>query len=134
MSVLDKLGSSLAEAIRKIIRAPLVDEATVKELSKDFQRALLQADVNVHLVLKVSKTIEERTLKEKLPPGVDRREHVIKVIYEELTNFLGKEPVKISLETGQSNIFMLVGIQGSGKTTLQWGDLVRYQKLGIVHR
>ena len=130
MSVLDKLGSSLAEAIRKIIRAPIVDEATVKELSKDFQRALLQADVNVHLVLKISKTIEERALKEKLPPGVDRREHVIKVIYEELTNFLGKEPAKISLETGQSNTFMLVGIQGSGKTTSA-AKMARYfQKRG----
>jgi signal recognition particle subunit SRP54 len=73
MSALEKLGSSLAEAIRKIVKAPVVDEATVKELIKDFQRALLQADVNVQLVLDISKRIQDRALEEKLPPGVRRR-------------------------------------------------------------
>ncbi|MBT7914695.1 signal recognition particle protein Srp19, partial [Candidatus Bathyarchaeota archaeon] len=52
--VLDKLGSNLYNAIQKIIKAPVVDEATVKELVKDFQRALLQADVNVALVMELS--------------------------------------------------------------------------------
>ena len=117
MSALEKLGASLAGAIRKIIRVPVVDEATIKQLSKDIQRALLQADVNVHLVLDISTRIQKRALEEKLPPGVSRREHIIKVVYEELTNFLGREPARIQVETGRSNVFMLVGIQGSGKTT-----------------
>ncbi len=131
MSALEKLGNSLTEAMRKILKAPVVDEATVKELVKDFQRALLQADVNVHLVLEISKRIESRALEEKLPPGVNRREHVVKVVYEELTNFLGKEPSKIEVKAGRSNVFMLVGIQGSGKTTSA-AKLARYfQKRGF---
>jgi signal recognition particle subunit SRP54 len=115
MSALEKLGASLTNALRKIIKTPLIDENTVKELVKDFQRALLQADVNVQLVLDLTNRIKERTLKEKLPPGISRRDHVIKVIYEELTKFVGKTPAKIIVEPGRVNIFMLVGIQGSGK-------------------
>ena len=114
---LDRLGSSLTGAIKKLFRAGVVDEAAVKELVRDIQRALLQADVNVKLVLGISKRIEDRALKEKVPPGISRREHVIKVVYEELTRFVGDKPVSIKMEPGKKKIIMLVGIQGSGKTT-----------------
>jgi len=128
---LERFGSSIYDALRKIFRAPVVDEATVKELAKDLQRALLQADVNVQLVLDISKRIEERALKEKVPIGVSRREHVIKVVYEELTRFLGEKPVALKIEAGKRNVLMLVGIQGSGKTTAA-AKLARYfQKRGL---
>ncbi|MGB9959337.1 MAG: signal recognition particle protein Srp54 [Candidatus Bathyarchaeales archaeon] len=128
---LERLGSSLHEALRKIFRAAVVDEAAVKELVRDVQRALLQADVNVQLVLDISKRIEERALKEKVPPGVSRREHVIKVVYEELTRFLGEKPVPLKVEPGKRKVIMLVGIQGSGKTTAA-AKLARYfQKRGL---
>ncbi len=124
---LDKLGSSLYEAMRRVLRAPIVDEAAVKELVKDIQRALLQADVNVQLVLDVSNRIEKRTLEEKLPPGISRREHVVKVVYEELTKFLGEKSATASVEMGKTQVIMLVGIQGSGKTT-SVAKLARYYK------
>ena len=128
---LDKLGSSLTSAIRKLFKGGVVDEAAVKELVRDIQRALLQADVNVQLVLEISKRIEERALKEKVPPGVSRREHVIKVVYEELTRFVGDKPVALKVEPGKKKIVMLVGIQGSGKTT-HAAKLGRYfQKRGL---
>jgi len=128
---LEHLGSSLYEAIRKVFRASVVDEATVKELVHDVQKALLQADVNVKLVLDISKRIEERALKEKAPPGISRREHIIKVVYEELTRFLGDKPVPLRMEPGKRKIIMLVGIQGSGKTTAA-AKLARYfQKRGL---
>ncbi len=128
---LDKLGSSLTDAIKKLFKAGVVDEAAVKELVRDIQRALLQADVNVQLVLQISKRIEERALQEKVPPGISRREHVIKVVYEELTRFVGDKPVPIKMEPGKRKIIMLVGIQGSGKTT-HAAKLARYyQKRGL---
>ncbi|MEM3696110.1 MAG: signal recognition particle protein Srp54 [Candidatus Bathyarchaeia archaeon] len=128
---LERLGSTLYEALRKIFRASVVDEAAVKELVRDVQRALLQADVNVQLVLDISKRIEERALKEQLPPGISRREHVIKVVYEELTRFLGEKPVPLKVEPGKKFTIMLVGIQGSGKTTAA-AKLARYfQKKGL---
>jgi signal recognition particle subunit SRP54 len=122
---LDRLGSSLTGAIKKLFRAGVVDEAAVKELVRDIQRALLQADVNVKLVLGISKRIEDRALKEKVPPGISRREHVIKVVYEELTRFVGDKRVPIKMEPGKKKVLMLVGIQGSGKTT-HAAKLARY--------
>src|SRR5208337_1831464 len=98
---LERLGSSLYDAIRKVFRASVVDEATVKELVHDVQKALLQSDVNVKLVLEISKRIEDRALKEKVPPVISRREHVIKVVYEELTRFLGEKPALIKMEPGK---------------------------------
>jgi signal recognition particle subunit SRP54 len=128
---LEKLSSSLTDAIKKLFKAGVVDEAAVKELVRDIQRALLQADVNVQLVLEISKRIEERALKEKVPPGISRREHVIKVVYEELTRFVGDKPVPLKVEPGKKKIIMLVGIQGSGKTT-HAAKLARYfQKRGL---
>lgn len=128
---LEHFGSSLYEALKKVFRAPVVDEETVKQLVRDLQRALLQADVNVKLVLEISKRIEDRALKEKLPPGVSRREHVTKVVYEELTRFLGEKPAPLTIRTGKRNVLMMVGIQGSGKTTSA-AKLARYfQKRGL---
>lgn len=128
---LERLGSSLYDALRKVFRASIVDEETVKELVRDIQRALLQADINVKLVLEISKRIEDRALKEKVPPGVSRREHVIKVVYEELTRFLGEKPVSLKIKTGKRNVFMLVGIQGSGKTTTAVKMARYFQKRGL---
>jgi signal recognition particle subunit SRP54 len=109
----------------------VIDEAIVKELVHDIQKALLQADVNVQLVLDISKRIEERALKEKVPQGVSRREHLIKVVYEELTRFLGEKSIPIKIEPGKRKVIMLVGIQGSGKTTAA-AKLARYfQKRGL---
>ncbi len=128
---LQTLGKGLYSALKKIFRAPVVDEVAIKELVHAIQRALLQADVNVKLVLETSKRIEERALGEKLPPGVSRREHVIKVVYEELTRFLGERPAPLKIKTGKRNTIMLVGIQGSGKTTAT-AKLARYlQKRGL---
>ena len=129
--VLDRLGSSLNDALKKVFKASVMDEKTVKNLVLDIQRALLQSDVNVKLVLEVSKRIEERALKEKVPRGISRKEHVVKVVYEELTRFLGEKSVPLKIEPGKRKILMLVGIQGSGKTTAS-GKLAKYfQKRGL---
>ncbi|MBS7648353.1 MAG: signal recognition particle protein Srp54 [Candidatus Bathyarchaeia archaeon] len=129
--VLEKLGSSLYESLKKIFGASVIDENIVRELIRDLQRALLQADVNVKLVLDLSKRIEERALKEKVPPGIPRKEHVVKVVYEEIVRLLGEKPIPLSITPGKRSIFMLVGIQGSGKTTTA-AKLARYlQKRGF---
>ncbi len=117
MSSPEGLAKSLSDAVKKLLRLAVVDEKAVKELVRDLQRALLQSDVNVNLVLQISQAVEKRSLDEKLPPGISRREHVIKVLYEELTRFLGEEPSKLTIEPGQTHVIMLVGIQGTGKTT-----------------
>src|SRR2546429_369289 len=114
---MEAVGRSLTDAVRKMLRMPNVDERAIKELVKDLQRTLLQADVNVELVLQLSKAVEERSIKEKLPPGINRREHVVKVLYEEMAKFVGQDPAKVEIQPGTFRKIMLVGIQGTGKTT-----------------
>jgi len=117
--------------MKKLLRLTVVDEKAVKELARDLQRSLLQSDVNVNLVLQISQAVETRSLEEKLPPGIPRREHVIKVLYEELTRFLGEDPAKITVEPGKKHVIMLVGIQGTGKTTASVKLARFYQKRGM---
>lgn len=131
MSALESLGKSLGDAVKRLLRLPIVDEKAIKELVKDLQRILLAADVNVNLVLEISKRVEERSLNEVLPPGISRRDHVIKVLYEEITRFLGDKPAKLTLEPAKTTIIMLVGIQGSGKTTSTVKLARFYQKRGL---
>lgn len=71
--VLEKLGSSLKETLRKIASSVFVDEKLINELVKDMQRALLQADVNVKLVFELTNSIKERALKEETPPGLTKK-------------------------------------------------------------
>jgi signal recognition particle subunit SRP54 len=131
MSALEGLGKSLSDAMKKLLRMAVVDEKAVKELVRDLQRALLQSDVNVNLVMQISQAVEKRSLEQKLPPGISRREHVVKVLYEELTRFLGEEPSKLTVEPGKTQGIMLVGIQGTGKTTAAVKLARFYQKRGL---
>ena len=83
---------------------------------------------NVNLVLSLSERIEKRTLKEELPPGISRRELLLKIVYDELTDLLGGEKVPQVLPSSKEPyVIMLVGIQGSGKTTSA-GKLAAYFK------
>jgi len=136
--VLDNLGDSLKKTIKKIANAVHVDAKLVKEVVRDIQRALLQADVNVKLVVELSKKIEKRSLEEKPPAGMSNREHVIHIVYDELVNILGESrelPIK-------KQIIMMVGLYGMGKTTT-CGKIAKYFKkkglrpaliAGDVHR
>ncbi|MCP8322223.1 MAG: signal recognition particle protein [archaeon] len=127
--MLDKLKEGLQAAIRRILSASTVDEQLIKEFVKDTQRALLQADVNVKLVLELSSKIEKRALEENPPPGLSRKDYIIKILYDELTSVLGTES-KLELPTNKVNVILLMGIQGSGKTLVA-GKLARYlQKKG----
>ncbi len=129
--MLGSLGESLSGSVKKIFRFSIIDEKAVKEIIKDLQRSLLQADVNANLVLELSKKVEERSLREKVPTGISRKEHIIKVLYEELTKFLGDKPVDITIPPEKSHIIMLIGIQGSGKTTTGVKIARFFQKRGL---
>ena len=115
--MLDGLKSSLGDALKKIVKSSGIDEELIKELSKDVQRALLQSDVNVRLVLEITKHLEERALNETPPPGLSRKDHIVKILYDELSNLLGNES-EFDFKPGKQNKIILLGIQGSGKTTV----------------
>ncbi len=115
--MLDSLKTNLRAAIKKLVSSSGVDEELIKELSKDVQRALLQSDVNVRLVLEITKKLEERSLNESPPPGLSRKDHIVKILYDELAKLLGNE-TEFSFKPDRLNKVLMMGIQGSGKTTI----------------
>ena len=115
--MLDNLKSSLRAAIKKIVNSSGIDEDLIKELSKDVQRSLLQSDVNVKLVFDITKNIENRSLNETPPPGLSRKDHIVKILYDELAKLLGND-TEFHFKSGKTNKVLLLGIQGSGKTTV----------------
>jgi signal recognition particle subunit SRP54 len=128
--VLENLGESLRSAFDKITRSMFVDDKLITEIVREIQRALLQSDVNVRLVFNLTERIKERALKEEALAGMSRKEQLIKIVYDELVNLLGKEEGRIDITKKPTKI-MLVGLFGSGKTT-NAGKLAKYyQKQGL---
>lgn len=123
--VLDKLSEGLKATLSKIAGSMFVDEKLVNELVKDIQRSLLQSDVNVKLVFELTQRIKERILKEPTPGALTKKEHLINIVYEELTRFLGGEKSEIKLNEQGLSTIMLIGLFGSGKTTTS-GKLAKY--------
>ena len=119
--VLDKLGGALRDTLKKVTRAGHIDKELMKEVVRDMQRALLQADVNVKLALELTRRIEQRVFGEDPPSGMSLREWAVKVVYDELVAILGaRKEARL-----RRHRVMLVGLYGQGKTTTA-GKLARY--------
>lgn len=131
----DNLREGLRGALKKIVGASDINEELIDSLCKDVQRALLQSDVNVRLVLSITQNLKERALKEQPPKGLSRKDHIVTILYGELAKMLGysgeviktidkaQEDDHQSVATsffkpGKQNVILLLGIQGSGKTTV----------------
>ena len=114
--MLDGLKDNLRSAIKKIVQSSGVDEKLIKELSKDVQRALLNSDVHVRLVRDITQRLEDRSINETPPPGLPRKDHIVKILYDELAKLLGNE-TSFEFKSGKQNRVIMLGIQGSGKTT-----------------
>lgn len=125
--MLKKLASGLRDVMKRVLKSGHIDEKFVEEIIKDLQRILIEADVNVELVFKLSERIKERVLKEKPLPGLTQKEHIMKVIYDELVNLVGEKP-DIMLKPGK---ILLIGLFGSGKTTTAGKLALWYRKRGL---
>ncbi|MHA1339663.1 MAG: signal recognition particle receptor subunit alpha [Promethearchaeota archaeon] len=123
----ESLSRGLDAAIRRIRGLPRIDKESIKLVIKDLQRALLSADVDYNLVIQVTDNIKKRAFDEKISESVARKDFVIKLIHDELTKILGGEKAKKRIKLGKLNIIMMVGIQGSGKTTTV-AKLAKYYK------
>ncbi len=114
---------ALKDVIKKITRSSTIDKKFVEEIVRDIQRALIKADVNVRHVKEITDAIKKRALSEEIIHGLNPREHIIKIVYEELMRGIG-EGLEIPLKKSK---IMLVGLQGSGKTTTA-AKLAKYFK------
>lgn len=126
---MEELKRGLLRVVSLVRREAVVDKAAIKRILRELERELLKADVSPQLVLELSRRIEERTLKEEIPPGFSRRELLLKNLYEELVNLLGGES-RYELKVGKGSTILLVGLQGSGKTTTAAKLALYYKKRG----
>jgi signal recognition particle subunit SRP54 len=125
--MLEKLSEGLKEALGKITRAGYIDKKVLDELAKDIHKTLLSGDVDIILAENLTKKIEERALNEKPPTGMTPKEHVVKIVYEELVRLVGRKP-EIMMKPGK---IMFIGLYAAGKTT-SIGKLAKYyQKVGL---
>jgi len=114
--MLSSMKTGLRDAVNKLLHVSVIDNDIIKEFVKDIQRTLIRADVNVKLVLSLSSKIENRALNEKPTLGLPRKDHIVKILYEEISNLLGTGE-ELNFDSTKSYIILLLGIQGSGKTT-----------------
>ncbi len=111
--MLSKLSQGLQKFFSKLSKISIVDEKFIKSSLRDLQKTLISGDVNVRLVLELSKRIEERMKKEKIPSGLTPKQHFINVVYDELVSLLG-EGGEVEIKPQR---ILLVGLYGHGKTT-----------------
>ena len=114
--MLSSMKTGLRDAVNKLLHVSVIDNDIIKEFVKDIQRTLIRADVNVKLVLSLSSKIENRALNEKPTLGLPRKDHIVKILYDEISNLLGTGE-ELNFDSTKSYIILLLGIQGSGKTT-----------------
>ena len=121
------LGEGLRQALAKLSKATIIDAKTVKEFNKSLQKALLSSDVEVQLVLKLTDQIEEKALRSNIPKGVNPRDYITNIVYEELVKLVGEGYVPKM----EKKRILMMGLYGSGKTTTSAKLAKFYQDRGL---
>ena len=113
----DTLGSKLQEITRKLRGKARVTESDLKDVLREVKLVLLEADVNYKVVKDFIKTVEEKALGQDVLKSLTPGQQIIKIVKDEMTELLGRVESKINFTPNPPTIIMLVGLQGSGKTT-----------------
>ncbi len=111
------LSSRLQEITRKLKGKARITENDLKEVTREVKLALLEADVNYKIVKDFVKVIEEKSLGQDVLKSLTPGQQVIKIVKDELVELLGGEDAKLNFTPNPPTVIMLVGLQGSGKTT-----------------
>lgn len=117
MALFDGLSEKLQNTVNKLRGKGRVTEKDVKEMMREIRLALLEADVNYKVVKGFITGISERAVGQEVLQSLTPGQQIIKIIHEELITLLGSEPVKITHSKTPPSVYMLIGLQGAGKTT-----------------
>ena len=112
----ESLSDRLQSIIANTTREKSLTQDNMKDALREVRRALLEADVNLRVVKSFISNIKDRAEGENILQGVNPSQQLVKIVHDELINLLGKEVSPLNL-TGHPNIIMMLGLQGSGKTT-----------------
>ncbi len=125
----ENLSDKLQEIIKKASGNAKLTEENMQDALREVRRALLEADVSLKSVKIFMTNLKEKALGEDVLNGVNPSQQLIKIVHDELVNILGKENSPLNL-TGHPSLIMMLGLQGSGKTTSAAKLAVKLKKEG----
>mgnify|MGYP000952179626 FL=1 len=123
--VFEGLANRLQETFRRLRGKGKLSVEDVNEAMREVRLALLEADANFKVVKDFVARVKERAVGQEVMNSLTPGQHVVKVVYEELTELMGGNQTKITLSSKPPTIIMVVGLQGSGKTTTS-GKIAKY--------
>ncbi|MDO8059246.1 signal recognition particle receptor subunit alpha ['Crotalaria aegyptiaca' phytoplasma] len=112
------LSKSIQKIISKIGNKKYIQQDDIDNIMQEINPALLKADVDYEVVNKFNELIKQQTLNMQLLKGLTPQQQVIKIIQNTLTNILGNKSLPLNFQDHKLNIFLLIGMKGSGKTTV----------------
>lgn len=125
----DTLSEKLREIIKKTSGNATLTEENMSEALREIRRALLDADVSLKVVKIFMTSLKEKALGEDVIKGVNPSQQLVKIVHDELVNILGNENKPLDL-SGHPSLIMMLGLQGSGKTTSSAKLAVKLKKEG----
>ncbi|MFR5263887.1 signal recognition particle protein [Clostridium sp.] len=114
----DNLSSKLQDAFKRLKGKGKLTEKDIKEAMREVKLALLEADVNFKVVKEFVANVSSKCVGEEVLESLTPAQQVIKIVNEELTNLMGESESKLTYSSSGTTVFMLVGLQGAGKTTM----------------
>ncbi len=124
----DELSAKLTAALQKLTGRGVLTEEAVKDGLREIRRVLLEADVSFDLTREFLERVEQRAVGAQLLKAVRPGDQLVKIVYDELVGLLGEKQVPLAFASVPPTIILLVGLQGSGKTTTA-GKLAKRLKL-----
>ena len=123
----DQLTEKLQKTFKYIRGEGKITEKNIAEALKMMRLAFLEADVNYKVVKEFEARVKAKALNQEVMMSLTPAQHFIKIVRDELTEILGQDAKPLSFASHPPSVFMMVGLQGSGKTTTS-GKLARYVK------
>lgn len=120
------ISNRITKSIKKLAKKTLIQEEDIIEVARDIKLALLEADVNLLVVKQFVKNVRQKAVNANIVGSLNASQQFIKIVKDELTSVLGGNPVSVNIQN-KPYIVMMVGLQGSGKTTTS-------AKLAYFHR
>lgn len=128
--IFESLNEKFQDIFAGLKRKGKLTEADIKAVSREIRLALLEADVNFKVVKQFTKAVSERALGEDVLKSLTPGQQFIKIVHNEMVSLLGGEIEKMDVDASQTNVFLMVGLQGTGKTTTtgKIANLLRKEK------
>ena len=113
----DELGKKMDSALGKFRQRGILTEPMIKDGLREVRRVLLEADVNYKVTREFLERVQTRALGQRVVKAVSPGQQIVKIVHDELANLLGEGKPTLEWASSVPTVFMVVGLQGSGKTT-----------------